>query len=125
MNFLEFVSDKYISMHVFHNFGGFFFNRVPLVKKLKWREVFTCKVLYGGLDDSNKPNDNNALFKFPVDEKGNNLTYTLERSPYVEASVGIDNIFKFFRVDYVRRLTYLSNPGVTSAGVRARFRVEF
>jgi len=125
MNFLEFVSDKYMSVHVFHNFGGFFFNRIPIIKKLKLREVFTCKVLYGGLDDSNKPSDQNSLYRFPVDGNGYNLTYTLDKLPYVEASVGIDNIFKFFRVDYVRRLTYLNNPGVTKSGVRARFRVEF
>lgn len=125
MNFLEFVSDKYVAFNIFHNFGGFFFNRIPLIKKLKLREVFTCKILYGGLDNSNRPGDGNELFKFPVDENGKNLTFTLDKTPYIEASVGIDNIFKFFRVDYVRRLTYLSNPNVSASGIRARFRVEF
>lgn len=125
MNFLEFVSDKYAYLHVFHNFGGFFFNRIPIMKYFKLREVMTCKVLYGGLDKMNTPDNENGLLKFPVDELGNTLSHSLEKQPYVEASVGIDNIFRFFRVDYVRRLTYLSNPHITRWGLRATFKVHF
>ena len=125
MNFLEFVSDKYVSINAYHNFGGFFFNRIPLLKKLKWREVVTAKVLWGGLDDRNRPGPENGLLSFPVDDQGNTITYTLEKQPYVEASVGISNIFKFVRIDLVRRLTYTDHPGISKLGVRMRFRLEF
>lgn len=125
MNFLEFISDKYVSINVNHNFGGFFFNRVPLLKKLKWREVVTAKVLWGGLDARNRPTSENGLLLFPVDANGNNITYTLDEKPYVEASVGIANIFKFVRIDLVRRLTYTENPGISKMGVRMRFKLEF
>lgn len=125
MNFLEFISDKYVSVNIFHNFGGFFFNRVPLLKKLKWREVVTAKVLWGGLDDKNRPGPENGLLIFPVDKDGNNITYTLDKQPYIEASAGIANIFKVIRIDVVRRLTYTNNPGISKMGVRMRFKLEF
>jgi Family of unknown function (DUF5686)/CarboxypepD_reg-like domain len=125
MNFMEFVSDKYASFNIYHNFGGVMFNRVPLLKKLKWREVFTFKALWGGLDAKNEPTVDNNLLRFPLDANGQKLTYTLERQPYMEASVGISNIFRFIRVDYVRRLNYLNHPGVTDWGIRTRVKVEF
>jgi hypothetical protein len=125
MNFMEFVSDKYASFNIYHNFGGIMFNRVPLLKKLKWREVFTFKALWGGLDAQNMPTVDNNLLRFPLDANGQKLTYTLEKEPYMEASVGISNIFRFIRVDYVRRLNYLNHPGVTDWGIRTRVKVEF
>lgn len=125
MNFLEFISDKYVSINYNHNFGGFFFNRVPLLKKLKWREVVTAKVLWGGLDDKNRPSPENGLLLFPVDGFGNTISFTLNEQPYVEASVGVANIVKFLRIDVVRRLTYTQNPGIAKMGIRARFKLEF
>ena len=125
MNFLEFVSDKYASVNMTHNFGGFFFNRIPLLRRLKWREVVSFKALWGGLDDANRPTAANGLLHFPVDANGTPLTYTLEKQPYMEASVGVANIFKVLRIDYVRRLNYLDHPNVAKWGIRARFKVEF
>jgi Family of unknown function (DUF5686)/CarboxypepD_reg-like domain len=125
MNFMEFVSDKYASFNIYHNFGGVFFNRVPLLKKLKWREVFSFKALWGGLDAENTPTIENNLLRFPLDANGQKLTYTLEKEPYMEASVGISNILRFVRVDYVRRLNYLSHPGVTEWGIRTRVKFDF
>jgi hypothetical protein len=55
MNFLEFVSDHYATAYIDHYFNGFFFNKIPLLKKLKWREVIEAKVLYGGLRNENNP----------------------------------------------------------------------
>lgn len=125
MNFLEFASDKYIALDVQQNFGGFFFNKIPLLRRLKWREVASFKGLYGGLDNKNRPSDTNGLLRFPVDADGRTLTQTLENKPYIEASVGIANIFKLFRVDYVRRMTYTNLPGVSKSGIRARFKLDF
>ncbi len=125
MNFLEFASDKYVALNVQHNFGGFFFNKIPFLRRLKWREVASFKGLYGGLDDANRPDNSNGLLRFPVDYQGRTVTNTLENKPYMEASVGIANIFKLFRVDYVRRLTYTELPGVSKWGIRARFKLDF
>ena len=125
MNFLEFVSDQYISLNIDHCFNGFIFNKVPLLKKLKLREVATFKALYGSVSDSNNPNKQTGLFKLPVDIDGNPTTYTLEKKPYIEASVGVSNIFKFFRVDLVKRLSYLEHQNVSSIGIRARFKFDF
>jgi hypothetical protein len=125
MNFLEFVSDQYTSLNIDHCFNGFIFNKIPLIKKFKFREVATCKVLYGNVSSTNDPDKQPGLYKFPTDNAGNPITYTLEQEPYVEASVGISNIFRFFRVDLVKRLTYLNHPNVASTGIRARFKFDF
>jgi Family of unknown function (DUF5686)/CarboxypepD_reg-like domain len=126
MNFLEFVSDKYASINIYHNFGGVFLGRIPLLKKLKWREVITFKSLWGGLDNSSRPNSENGLLRFPVDENTKQpLTYTLEKKPYIEASVGIGNIFRVVRVDYVRRVNYLDHPNVVKWGIRTRVKLEY
>ncbi len=124
MNFLEFVSDQYVSCSIDYSFNGFFFNKIPLLKKLKFRELVTCKVLYGGLSKTNNPDYQPDLFKFPTDENGVPLTYTLSKKPYVEASIGVSNILRIFRVDLVKRLTYLNLPNVSELGVRIQFKFD-
>src|SRR6185503_19266199 len=118
MNFLEFVSDRYVALNVDHFFNGFFFNKIPLFKRLKLREVITAKMLYGTITDENNPALHPELFKFPVQSDGTPLTYTLEKLPYIEVSAGIGNILKIFRVEVIRRLTYLDHPTVSEYGVR-------
>jgi len=125
MNFLEFVSDRYVSLNVDHYFNGFFFNKIPLIKKLKWREVVTVKVLYGSIREQNDPNKNPSTYLFPVTKEGQPLTYSLEREPYIEGSVGIANIFNFFRIDIVKRFTYLDHPEIADWGIRGRFKFDF
>jgi hypothetical protein len=125
MNFLEFVSDQYVSLNIDHSFNGFFFNKIPLLKKLKFREVATLKVLYGGVTDSNNPDLNPDLFNYPVSPDGTPTTFTLEKKPYIEASLGCSNIFRIFRVDVIKRITYLEHPNVSSLGVRVQFRLDF
>jgi hypothetical protein len=124
MNFLEFVSDQYISLNIDHSFNGFFFNKVPLLKKLKLREVVSCKFLYGGLSRTNNPVYQNNLFRLPADNNGIPLTYTLDKDPYIEASVGVSNILKIFRVDLIKRFTYLNHPNVSTLGLRIQFRFD-
>ena len=124
MNFLEFVSDQYVSLNVDHCFNGFIFNKIPLLKKLKLRELMTFKVLYGGLDKINNPDFQNDLFKFPTDKNGILQTYTLEKIPYIEASVGVSNVLKIFRVDLIKRFTNLNHPNVTDIGIRIQFRFD-
>ena len=125
MNFLEFVTDQYTSLLVDHTFNGFFFNKIPFMKHLNWREMVTFKALYGDVTQKNDPASNSDLFRLPVEPDGTPITYTLGKTPYIEGSIGIGNIFKFFRVDLVRRFTYLDNPNVSKYGVRMRFRFDF
>ncbi|WP_266206152.1 DUF5686 and carboxypeptidase-like regulatory domain-containing protein [Pontibacter kalidii] len=125
MNFLEFVSDQYASVHIDHTFNGFIFNKIPLLKKTKLREFVTFKALYGKVRAENLPENNPDLLRFPTFEDGRRATYTLENRPYMEASVGIGNIFNFFRIDLVKRLTYLDNPHVSEFGIRGRFKFDF
>lgn len=125
MNFLEFVSDRYASINLDHCFNGFIFNKLPLIRRLKLREVMSFKGLWGGVRDENNPNIHPDLLRFPINDEGQRTTYTLERQPYIEGSVGISNIFKLFRVDLVKRFTYLDHPNVAEWGVRARVKFDF
>ena len=125
MNFMEFISDRYAAITVNQYFNGFFLNKIPLVKRLKLREIATVKVLNGKVSEQNKPDDGSGLFRFPTQPDCTPITYTLESRPYVEASIGIGNIFKILRIDLVRRFNYLEHPGAPEYGVKASLRVEF
>jgi len=133
MNFLEFLTDEYVSINAQHFFNGLFFNKIPLLKRLKLREVVSFKALWGSVSDKNNPNLNPEVFRFPFNSQTlEPETYFLNDGPYMEASAGITNIFKVFRVDVVKRLTYLDHPtvgpglfGVTGMGIRARLKLEF
>ena len=126
MNFMEFVSDHFAALSVDQHFNGFFFNKIPLFKKLKLREAVSAKILYGGVRDENHPDFNLSTFKFPVDRQtGLQTTYTLNKTPYIEVSAGIMNIFKLVRVDFVKRLTYLNHPEVTEWGIRTLVKMDF
>jgi hypothetical protein len=92
---------------------------------LKLREVITLKALYGNVTKTNDPSQQTDLFRLPVETNGTPNTYTLGETPYIEGSIGVSNIFKFFRVDLVRRFTYLDNPNVSEYGIRMRFRFDF
>jgi hypothetical protein len=125
MNFMEFVSDRFVSTRFDFYFNGFFLNKLPLIKKLKLREVATFKMLYGGLRKENNPDENPGLLKFPTDDEGEQTTFALGSTPYIEMSVGIANIFKLIRVDLVRRMTYLDNPDVVRLGLRTLIKFNF
>jgi len=125
MNFLEFVGDHYESINIDQHFMGFFFNKVPLLKKLKLREVASFKGIWGGVSNENNPALHPSLYQFPVDGNGRPITYALGSTPYIEASVGVENIFKFVRIDLVRRFTYLDNPDVAKWGIRTMIKFDF
>jgi len=107
--------------------NGFIFNKLPLLKKLKLREVGSFKILYGGVRDENNPDKAPDLFKFPIDAtNGKKTTYAFSnRTPYMEISVGIANIFRLIRVDLVKRLSYLDNPGISTWGIRTKVKFDF
>lgn len=124
MQDLEFLNDRYAQFNLAWNLEGKIFNRIPLIKKLKWREYVAFKGMWGNLTDKNNPMlEQNAtdptLFKFPVD------THIMTNQPYLELVVGVHNILKMFEVDYVRRLTYTDLPGASKHGIRFGFNVVF
>lgn len=113
MNYYEFISDRYASLYYTHHFDGFFFNRVPLFRKLKWREVFFVKGLVGTISDKNL-----ALNALPE------ATFQLDK-PYYEAGAGIENIFKIVRVDAIWRLSHRENKGASSFAVFVSLQFAF
>ena len=107
VNFFEFVSDESLELILNHYFGGLFFNRIPLFKKLKFREVIGTKAVWGTMSPENKN-------IYPTtDASGRSVDYFTAlrpNQPYVEVFAGIDNILRFFRIDFIYRLTYLNEP---------------
>ncbi|MGM9735911.1 MAG: DUF5686 family protein [Candidatus Cryptobacteroides sp.] len=117
---MEFLTDQYVSLHLTYYMKGLILNRIPLVKKLKLREVVSFSALYGTLSRKNNPAVSpTGLFVFP---EGAGV---MGKYPYMEMSVGIENILKVIRVDYVRRLNYLGNTAAHKNGVRVSLRFSF
>ncbi|NQV02544.1 MAG: carboxypeptidase-like regulatory domain-containing protein [Bacteroidia bacterium] len=109
MNYYEFVSDQYISVNYTHHFDGLLFNHLPLIRKLKWREVAHLRCVYGTLKEKNQEY---SLFPGQMRSFGN--------IPYWEAGVGIENIFRIIRVDAIWRLNHLDdrlNPNPAKFGL--------
>lgn len=120
MNAMEFINDEYASWDVTYFMNGALLNRLPLIKKLKWREVFSFRGLYGHLTKKNNPYyGGEGLYLFP---KG---SYAMSNTPYMEVGVGVENIFKFLRLDYVWRLTYRDHPDIQTKGVRFSMHLTF
>ena len=119
MNFGEFVSDHYVSLRYRQFLEGLLLNRIPLLNELQWRLVGTANVIYGSLTEANR-----ELIS-SVTNTGQSTLYTgyFTGDPYVELGYGVENIFKFFRVDFVHRLTYLDNPKARRFGVL--FTIQF
>lgn len=121
MNPLEFINDSYASLDFTYWMNGMIFNRIPLIKKLKLREVMTFKCLWGHLSDRNNPAYNKDLFVFPA----NVYTTAMTSEPYMEISAGIDNIFRVLRLDSVWRLSYRNTPEAPDWGLRISFHLAF
>lgn len=131
---MEFLNDRYASLMFSWDMNGKILNRIPLIKKLKWREFIGCNVLWGTLTEKNNPfleknRYDSDLFYFPGNfRKDGTFKYNSkvmdQKVPYVELVVGIHNIFKILHVEYVRRLTYLE-PDTQKWGIRFLFRMSF
>lgn len=125
INNMEFLNDRYASAMVLWDMNGKLLNRIPLIRKLKWREWFTAKCLWGGLSDKNNPllaenAGDPLLMYFPEG------SYVMDpHRPYWEVSAGIHNIFKIVHVEYVRRLSYNHLPTAHKWGIRFMIRMTF
>lgn len=110
MNYYEFASDQFVSLGVYHHFDGLFFNKVPLLRKAKLREVVTFKTVWGSVEDKNR-----TSLIFP------NTLKSLDQKPYMEASAGVENILKVFRIDALWRLNYRFDRAIDNFGVKFTF----
>ena len=125
INNMEFLNDRYASLDVSWDLNGKIFNRIPLIKKLKWREWLGVKVLWGTLTDKNNPilaanAGDPLLMQFPEG------SYVMDpHRPYIELIAGIHNIFKIFHVQFVHRLNYNGLPTAKKNGVRLMMRFTF
>ena len=113
MNYYEFASDVYGSLFLEHHFQGLFLNKIPVMRKLKWREVVSAKGVIGDLSDKHQ-----SIIDFPEGLHKIN-------DPYVEASIGIENILKLVRVDAMWRLTQLDHDNIQKFGLRVGVQVVF
>lgn len=111
LNFYEFVTDTYASLHLEHNFNGRLFSRIPLLRKLNWREIVGIRGVWGDLSNENiaLSAPSNIPLIAPTDEI------------YFEYSFGIGNIFKVFRIDFNFRGNYLDNPDARNFGITGSF----
>lgn len=131
---MEFITDRNASLLLSWDMNGKIFNRVPLLKKLKWREFLGCNLFWGHLSDKNNPflarnKDDGRLFYFPGHfTSDGNFEYNSQlmeaKRPYVELIAGVHNIFKLLHVEYVHRINYLK-PGTQKWGLRFTFRATF
>ena len=118
---MEFITDSYAVFDMTYWANGAIFNYIPYLKKLKLREVFSFRGVWGHLSDKNNPLHNKWLPQFPMGANPVSMTST----PYMEIAAGIDNIFKILRIDYVWRLTYRNTPGVDCSGLRIALHFKF
>ena len=102
---MEFIMDQYVALFATYHLKGWILNRIPLINRLRLREVVGFNLLYGGLSSKNDPRaeHNEGLYRLPAG------TTSLGNTPFMEYSVGVENILKFIRIDYVRRLTYIDH----------------
>ncbi|WP_310556057.1 DUF5686 family protein [Flavobacterium sp.] len=113
MNYYEFVTDQYASLHLEHHFNGKIFSRIPFMKKLNWREIVGIKAVYGSISDENKAiNASGINYLAPVDG-------------YWEYNAGIANIFKVFRIDFSWRGSYLQLPEAQKFTIKGSFGFYF
>ena len=115
LDFYEFVTDTYATIHLEHNFNGRIFSRIPLLRKLNLREIVGLRGAWGSISDENRElsSPTNIPLRAPEDEI------------YWEYSFGVGNIFKIFRLDFNFRGNYLDNPNARAFGVTGTFGFSF
>ena len=119
LNYYDFVTDEYAALHVEHNFNGRILSRIPLLRKLNWREIVGARAVVGNLS-----HDNISRSPFLIDRRLNDNLY-IPTKPYYEYFVGVDNIFKFIRIDFVFRGNYNQIPGATKFAIKGGFGFYF
>ena len=121
MDVMEFANDQQLSWFLKCRLNGLLLNRIPLIKRLKMRELFTFSGLWGSLSRNNDPTFNDNLLRFP---EGTALT-KMGNKPYMEIGVGVENILRILSIQYVWRLNYRNNPNIDKSGLRFQLNFKF
>ena len=119
LNAMEMVADQYVSGTINYHLNGLITNRLPLIKSLGIREVVSFSGFYGSLSDKNNPALSDNLFILPDN------TFAFQNEPYLEYSIGVENILQVLQINYYRRLSYLNHPNVSKHGVRVAVNFTF
>lgn len=125
INSMEFVADRFVKFAYDHQLQGFLLNKIPGIKWFRLREIWGAKMFYGQLSDDNNPYLSDKVVHFDKNEDGETLTYPIGKAPYWEGYVGLDNIFKIFRVQYLYRYNYLDHTDVKRERFRISLKIDF
>lgn len=125
MNSMEFAADEYIKVGFEHQLQGFILNKIPLLKRLRLREIWGAQLFYGRMGEHNNPLNSDHVVEFDTDHDGHALTHNLGGVPYWEGSVGLDNILRILKVEYVRRFTHINFPNVNKDRYRVTLSINF
>jgi len=106
LDYYEFVTDEYASLHIEHNFNGRLFSKIPFMRKLQWREIIGIRGVIGSISDEN------------IAINRSDIIYVAPETVYWEYHVGIGNIFKIFRIDFEYRGSYLDAPNATKFAIK-------
>ncbi len=121
MRLFEFVSDQNVQVALEHHFNGFIFNRIPGIRNLKLREIFTVKAVHGTLSKANR-----ELIPSEIPNKGKiNPIHGFDDKPYVEYGFGVENIFKVLRVDAIWRATHQYNQPWRNLAIKVGLVIGF
>jgi hypothetical protein len=112
LNYMEYIHDKYLHLYFVYHLNGFVFNRLPLLKRMGLREVFSARWMIGSVSDKHQ-----QIVEFPVGT-------TKMTNPYIELGAGVENIFRLFRVEAIWRVTPKSTMGAPSFGLRFKYEVK-
>ena len=109
----EFAADQYISLYSRFYLGGIFFNKIPFIRRLGWRERFSFNAFQGSMSAANRNYNKDATFRIP------------DKEPFMEAGVGIENIFHIFSVDYYQRISALNKSNAPNGGIFIGLNITF
>ena len=122
---MEFILDQHLTWDIVYYMNGLIFNRTPLLRELKLREVLYCRGIWGSLSDKNNPaiDMSGNIFSFPTDKS--KATGTTMKEPFVEIGAGVENILKMASVSFFKRMTYKNSPDVDQWGLRIAVHLQY
>lgn len=125
INSMEFVADRFLKLSYDQQLHGYILNKIPGIRWFKLREIFGARMFYGRLSNINNPYLSNRVVHFDTDEKGQTLTRAIGKAPYWEGYVGLDNVFRVFRVQYFYRYNYLRYRDVKDSKIKVMLKIDF
>ncbi|MBL1410497.1 DUF5686 family protein [Sphingobacterium faecale] len=124
-NSMEFVADQFLKVAYDHELNGYILNKIPLIKRLRFREIFGVRMFYGKLSEDNNPYTSDKVVYFDKHQKGYTMTHVLQKQPYWEGYVGLDNILSILRVQYYYRFNYREHPNISNERFKLSLNFDF